>query len=195
MPTFLERYVVFKRSSMLFIFSLAYSACAAAQEFDGANMGALSGGAVEMAQDSPFVYPRAMHDQFMPPARGRDHGNRSHYRPAVVLPIPLPMDGISGFNSMYGFQYPGSYMPRDTPLHRFNGYVRCDPPDLYKEAAAGTTAGVAAQRLVKITSTRSLAAPVQSQPCPVYTINGEIPKQKSYNTTATMPSRKPPPLK
>lgn len=195
MPTFLERYVVFKRSLMLFIFSLAYSACAPAQEFDGADMSALSGGAVEMAQDSPFAYPRAMHDQFMPPARGHDYGNRLHDRQAVVLPIPLPMGGISGFNSMYGFQYPGSYMPPDTSLHRFNGYVRCDPPDLYKEAAAETTAGVAAQRLVKITSTRSLAAPVQSQPCPVYTINGRIPKQKSYNTTTTMPSRRPPPLK
>jgi hypothetical protein len=99
------------------------------------------------------------------------------------------MGGGSGYNTMQGFQYPGSYMPRDTPLHKFNGYVACDPPDLAGETkAAGATAGTRVQRLVKITSTRSLAAPGHQQPCPVYTINGEIAKQQSHTTTTRPPS-------
>jgi hypothetical protein len=153
----------------------------------------MSGPAAGMAQnsfDSQFAYPLPNHD----PAATHDFDSRQNGRsfaqPLIVVPMPPPNNGMSGFNSTYGLQYPGSYMPRDTPLHRFNGYVTCDPPDLSKEKPAGTTSGTTAQRLIKITSTRSLAAPAQSQPCPVYTINGEIPKQKSYNTTTTMPSQR-----
>ncbi|WP_143860911.1 hypothetical protein [Nitrosovibrio sp. Nv4] len=149
-----------------------------------------SGAAAGMAQDSPFVYPSAMHDQFARhgAAYNQHNGHQNKGasgRPLIVLPVPLQGNGMSGFNSMYGFQYPGSYMPRDTPLHRFNGYVVCDPPELPTEAT--TEPGAVARRSIKITSTRSLAAPAHSQPCPVYTINGEIPKQKSYTTK---PSRR-----
>ncbi|MBN9124510.1 MAG: hypothetical protein BGO99_09070 [Nitrosospira sp. 56-18] len=102
--------------------------------------------------------------------------------PRVLL--PLPINGpLWGSQSRYGFQYPGSYLPAGTPLHRYNGYIVCNPP----AAAAG-------KRMVKITTTRSLAAPGDTQPCPVYTIDGEVPKTKNYTTTS-VPSttRNPPP--
>jgi hypothetical protein len=95
--------------------------------------------------------------------------------PRMLLPLPFNSP-IWGFQARYGFQYPGSYLPAGTPLHRYNGYVVCDPPP----AAAG-------KRIVKITTTRSLVAPGDTQPCPVYTVNGEIPKGKSYTTTTNMP--------
>lgn len=98
--------------------------------------------------------------------------------------LPLLINGpLWGSQSRYGFQYPGSYLPAGTPLHRYNGYIVCDPP----AAAAG-------KRMVKITTTRSLAAPGDTQPCPVYTIEGEVPKTKNYTTTS-VPSatRNPPP--
>ena len=96
-------------------------------------------------------------------------------------------------NSPYGFQFPGSYMPRETPLHRFNGYVVCDPPDLSEAVTPDKATSPPARRLVKITSTRSLAAPESSQPCPVYTINGQPPKQKNYATTSLPPPPNLPP--
>ena len=95
--------------------------------------------------------------------------------PRMLLPLPINSP-IWGFQTRYGFQYPGSYLPPGTPLHRYNGYVVCDPP----AAAAG-------KRIVKITTTRSLAAPADTQPCPVYTINGGVPEGKSYTTTNTAP--------
>jgi hypothetical protein len=91
--------------------------------------------------------------------------------PRMLLPLPINSP-LWGSQTRYGFQYPGSYLPAGTPLHRYNGYIVCDPP----AAAAG-------RRIVKITTTRSLAAPGDTQPCPVYTIDGEVPKGKSYATT------------
>ncbi|WP_143002960.1 hypothetical protein [Nitrosospira sp. Nsp1] len=176
---------------VLFIFGLAYSGQAPAQGWEAATPNTAASAPAEMAQDSPFIYPPAMNNPLVP--LGASHKQDQHLDrsslggPVVVLPMP-PMGGSSGYNNMHGFQYPGSYMPRDTPLHKFNGYVACDPPDLAGEtAAAGATTGAPARRLVKITSTRSLAAPAYQQPCPVYTVNGEIPKKQSYTTT-TKPS-------
>lgn len=189
MTTFSETYFVFKHLPALFIFGLSYSGYTQAQQLNSAEISVMSGTPAEMRQDSPFVYPPAMHNQFIPSVGGHNYGNHynrpSHGGPVVVLPMPVPMGGNPGFKGTQGFQYPGSYMPRDTPLHRFNGYVVCDPPNLPTETAAGTTAR-AAQRVVKTTSTRSLAAPSHSQPCPVYTINGEI-AGKTSNTMATSP--------
>lgn len=172
---------------MLFIFGLAYSGPAPTQEWEAATPNAAANPPAEMAQNNPFIYPPAMNSSLVPLGVSHRHDQRldrsSLGGPVVVLPMP-PMGGGSGYNNMHGFQYPGSYMPRDTPLHKFNGYVVCDPPDLAGETAApGATAGTPARRLVKITSTRSLAAPSYQQPCPVYTVNGEIPKQKGYTTT------------
>jgi hypothetical protein len=181
---------VIKLAATLFIFGLAYSGQASAQEWEAENLSAAGGSSAGMAQDSTFIYPPAMNGSLVPLAGADKHDQRldqsSYGKPVVVLPMPI--GGGSGYNNMQGFQYPGSYMPRDTPLHKFNGYVACDPPDLAGETkAAGATAGTRVQRLVKITSTRSLAAPGHQQPCPVYTINGEIPKQQGYITT-TRPS-------
>jgi hypothetical protein len=188
-PNFLEISVI-KLLIVLFIFGLAYSGQAPAQEWGAASLNAAASAPAEMAQDSPFIYP-PMNSPLVPLGASHRHDQRldrsSLGGPVVVLPLP-PTGGGSGYNNMHGFQYPGSYMPRDTPLHKFNGYVVCDPPDLAREtAAAGTTAGAPARRLVKVTSTRSLAAPDYQQPCPVYTVNGEIAKQQSYTTT-TRPS-------
>ncbi|SEO53467.1 hypothetical protein SAMN05216316_0435 [Nitrosovibrio sp. Nv6] len=185
-----------KSSALLIVFNLACSSRAPAQDLTAPDMNIRSGFETEMTQDTPFVYPPATHDQFA--RQGGAHNNHNGHqnantfgRPLIVVPVPLQGNGMSGFNSMYGFQYPGSYMPRDTPLHRFNGYVVCDPPELPTEATTEPGAGAVARRSIKITSTRSLAAPAHSQPCPVYTINGEIPKQKSYTTTTTTkPSRR-----
>ena len=96
--------------------------------------------------------------------------------PRMLLPLPIN-SSMWGFQTRYGFQYPGSYLPPGTPFHRYNGYMMCDPP----AAATG-------KRIVKITTTRSLAAPADTQPCPVYTINGGIPGGKSYTTTNTAPA-------
>ena len=47
--------------------------------------------------------------------------------------------------------------------------------------------------MVKITTTRSLAAPGDTQPCPVYTIDGEVPKTKNYTTTSVPSTTQNPP--
>ncbi|HET7061505.1 MAG TPA: hypothetical protein VFI43_04930 [Nitrosospira sp.] len=111
-------------------------------------------------------------------------------RPVIVLPVPLSQ-GRQLPADPYRFHYPGSYIPRDTPLHRFNGYIVCDPPDAAKkkgEARQGTNTGkptdqlpekAATPRLVKITSTRPLAAPDYLKSCPIYTINGQIQRDAS----------------
>ncbi|SEK63953.1 hypothetical protein SAMN05216387_102241 [Nitrosovibrio tenuis] len=132
------------------------------------------------------------------PAIPPNNSGYSFGGPVVVLPVPMPLPagGTPGSNNTngslntygnpYGFQYPGSYLPRDTPLHRFNGYVVCDPPNPPNGATGGasseSTGTPVARRLVKITTTRSLAAPGYLQPCPIYTINGEIQKSNSYTT-------------
>lgn len=188
------QYFAVKNCALLIVFNLACSSHAQAQELSAPDVRIPSGFATEMVPDSPFVYPPAMHDQFARQGAAHNHHNRHQNtslsgRPLIVLPVPLQGNNTSGYNSMYGFQYPGSYMPRDTPLHRFNGYMVCDPPELPREATTEPGAGAVTRRSIKITSTRSLAAPAHSQPCPVYTINGEIPKQKSYTTTTT-PSRR-----
>jgi hypothetical protein len=118
--------------------------------------------------------------------------------PIVVLPVPLPA-GTASTADAYGFQYPGSYTPRNTPLHRFNGYVVCDPPNPPDSATTGTNSGSklgssarstekptgkpAKPRLVKITTTRPLASPGHLQPCPIYTIDGRVQKNSGYSTT------------
>jgi len=119
----------------------------------------------------------------------QNHNGPSFGGAVVVLPVPLSADGTSGPTNPYGFQYPGSYMPRDTPLHRFNGYVVCDPPNNVNGANGGTSSKPArapvAQRVVKITTTRSLAAPGYLQPCPIYTINGEIQNNNGYTARSS----------
>lgn len=151
----------------------------------------------DMARNSPFLSPGAIPDHSHSPHYPRNnlnsfpHGRSSGYpggTPLVVLPVPLPANGMSGLNSGQGFQYPGSYMPPGTPLHRFNGYIVCNPPDLAVEANSGANP----KRVVKITTTRSLATPGHSQPCPVYTVNGEIQKQRDYTTRTTPPIRNVP---
>lgn len=111
--------------------------------------------------------------------------------PLVVLPVPLPMERLGGA-STNGTHYPGSYIPPDTPLHRFNGYVVCDPPHAVSASAETHSAGAVPKlsqkpvspRLVKITSTRPLAAPEYRQPCPTYTIDGRIQRNSGEPTKA-----------
>ncbi|SCY26540.1 hypothetical protein SAMN05216420_10443 [Nitrosospira sp. Nl5] len=182
-----------KHSALLIVLGLAaysgHSGYISAQEvnYADANMGfGPVGMTQDMAQNSPFLSPGAApahghSPQYpgnsFPPARSSGYPGG----PLVVLPVPLPANGMSGLNSGSGF--PGSYMPQGTPLHRFNGYIVCDPPDLAAEATTGATP----KRVVKITTTRSLSAPGHSQPCPVYTVNGEIQRQKDYTTGTTPP--------
>lgn len=190
-----------KNLATLLIFGLAYSNHAIAQELGSGDIdaaqdiGRMVGPSADMGQrylGSPFypsLYPPAMLNQPVPTEGLRGHDARPAHslgRPIIVLPVPPYI------NTMSGFQYPGSYMPRDTPLHRFNGYIVCDPPNLTRETTTETEAGAKAQRLVKITSTRSLAVPSHQQPCPIYTINGELPQQKSYTTTAVPSTRNAP---
>ncbi len=109
-----------KYLALLTGFGLAYSGFpgnSVAQESISptANTGSIP--AAEMSQET-----------FIPPLAIRNHNGPSFGGPVVVLPIPLAAGGTSGPNNTYGFQYPGSYIPRDTPLHRFNGYIVCDPP-------------------------------------------------------------------
>ena len=149
----------------------------------------------EMNQ-SLFVPARQIHN-----AAGPSTGvsvSPSSAVPIVVLPVPLPA-GTASTADGYGFQYPGSYTPRDTPLHRFNGYVVCDPPNPPDSATTGTNSesklGSSAKstekltgkpttpRLVKITTTRPLASPGHLQPCPIYTIDGRVQKNSGYSTT------------
>jgi hypothetical protein len=128
-------------------------------------------------------------ETFIPPQAIQNHNGPPFGAPIVVLPVPLPAGGTSGSNNTYGFQYPGSYIPRDTPLHRFNGYIVCDPPNTVSGANGGTTSeptnAPIARRMVKITTTRPLAAPGSLQPCPIYTINGEIQKNNDYTTRSS----------
>jgi hypothetical protein len=175
----------------------AYLACSvlvAAHEphFAGVNTGQISGG----MNQSLFVPARGIHNA-MGPSTGASVYPSSGL-PLVVLPVPLPA-GVASTAGGYGFQYPGSYTPRDTPLHRFNGYVVCDPPNSPDSAATGTNPGPnpgssanstekptgkpATPRLVKITTTRSLASPGNLQPCPIYTIDGRVQKKSGYSTT------------
>ncbi|SEM74178.1 hypothetical protein SAMN05216404_10129 [Nitrosospira multiformis] len=137
----------------------------------------------------PSFYPSMMLNQQVPIKGARDHDTRSNTypfaRPFLVLPVPPFV------NTMPGFYSPGNYMPRGTELHRFNGYVVCNPPNLNGETTAEISAGTTAQRWIKITSTRSPTAPTYPGPCPIYTINGELPQQKSRNTI--LPSSRTPP--
>lgn len=155
----------------------------------------------DMMQNSPFVSPGTMPDMMQnnpfvssgilpshnpSPPNGIPNSRNPGSRPGTPLVVlPMPANGMSGINTPYGFQFPGSYMPSGTPLHRYNGYVVCDQPDLSKGTTKGATSGTTAQRIVKITSTRSPSAPGYQQPCPVYTINGEIQQSKGYTTTTT----------
>ncbi|MGH8763319.1 MAG: hypothetical protein ACREUR_08825 [Nitrosospira sp.] len=185
---------MFKYFTLVVVLGLAHSGHsgkAAAQETGGMEMSMGSVPAriasdmgLGMAQNSPFLSPgsilspnqyRQGHLPYAPYGRPAGHHAGT---PLVVLPMPLPMNGMSGPHSMSGAQFPGSYMPQGTPLHRFNGYTVCDPPDL----AEGTTP----KRIVKITTTRTPASPSHSQPCPIYTVNGEIHPQKGYATTTTI---------
>ncbi|PTR16241.1 hypothetical protein C8R31_102255 [Nitrosospira sp. Nsp2] len=188
--------IVIKRFALLFLTGLAHSSQASAQEPDSFASSGITGevpsgmiGAGPLMHGSPVPpgqFPPA------PPYPASPYGNHQYGqygqqgnwagRPIVMLPMPLPMNNGAGFNNPYGFQFPGSYMPRETPLHKFNGYEVCDPPSLAENAGPGTPSSPPARRLVKITSTRSLAAPGSSQPCPIYTINGQLPRQNSYAT-------------
>ncbi|ARO87827.1 hypothetical protein EBAPG3_008640 [Nitrosospira lacus] len=168
-----------------------YSGHTAAQEASSTDvdMGAFPADTQQgMAQNSPFISPGTLLNH-NPPTSNRAPGgpNRSAQPGTPLILLPLPANSMSGFNSSYGTQFPGSYLPGGTPLHRYNGYVVCDPPDLGKGAAAGAGTGATAQRIVKITSTRSPSAPSHPQPCPVYTVNGEFQQPKGYTTT-------PPPI-
>lgn len=198
-----------KHLALLIVLGFAwsgYSSDTAAQEvnYRDVNMGSVPAGMLQgigqdinpgTIQDSPFLFPATPNPNHYP-QNGFPHGRSPGYLPGaplVVLPVPSLMNGMSGFNSMSGFQFPGSYIPQGTPLHRYNGYAVCDPPDLAAGATAGTTGGTTPQRIVKITSTRSPSAPSHPQPCPVYTINGEIQQPKNYTTTITPSIRNAPP--
>jgi hypothetical protein len=181
---------------------LVYSSQAFAQGMDSDAHSALSAYASpETMAASPYL-GQLPPGRFAPPPpqphAAYPYGSHNHGgpgRPIAVLPlpVPLPMNNASTLDNAYGFQYPGSYMPRETPLHRFNGYVVCDPPNLTEDGTRDTSSHPPARRLVKITSTRSLAAPGSSQPCPIYTIDGQPPKQKNHVTTNLPPPRNSPP--
>lgn len=173
---------------------LAYSSQAFAQETESFAHPALSADVAPGTMGAGPYIQQLPPGQFVPPSPyGSHQAGQWSGRPIVVLPVPLPMNNASTLNNAYGFQYPGSYMPRETPLHRFNGYVVCDPPNLTKDVTPDTPSYPPARRLVKITSTRSLAAPGSSQPCPIYTIDGQPPKQKNHVTTNVPPPRNLPP--
>jgi hypothetical protein len=193
---------VIKVFAPVFMIGLAYSGQAFAQGMDSEAHSALSAyTSPETMGASPYMAHLAP-GQFAPlsPQSHPAYPDGSHHqggpgRPIAVLPLPmpLPMNNGPALNSPYGFQFPGSYMPRETPLHRFNGYVVCDPPDLSEAVTPDKATSPPARRLVKITSTRSLAAPGSSQPCPIYTVNGQPPKQKNYATTNVPPPPNLPP--
>jgi|GEM_PF-2888135 len=196
-----------RHSTLLAVLGLIYSGypgCVVAQHMNamGANMGSLPMHmGHEMMQNSPFVSPGTMPDMIQnspfvssgilpnhnpspsPGIPGNGNAASTPGRPLVVLPVPA--NSISGINTPYGFQFPGSYMPSGTPLHRYNGYVVCDPPDLGKGTTQEATPGTTARRIVKSTSTRSPSAPGYPQPCPIYTIDGKIQPPKGYTTTTT----------
>jgi len=199
-PLFIGAMVMIKPPASLAIFGAvlaAFSCGLPAREAWGSDMGMMHGPGSQypdMGYNSPFapsLPPEALSGHSPYPHSSVYSGiqNPSSFgsgssaaMPRILLPLPINSP-MWGFQTRYGFQYPGSYLPAGTPLHRYNGYIVCDPP----AAAAG-------KRIVKITTTRSLAAPGDTQPCPVYTINGEVPKAKSYTTTNAPPViRNPPP--
>jgi hypothetical protein len=189
-----------KGSTALFyaLATLAFCGRVSAYESNADAPSVMNHSAMEMADNRPFMQEPASPYRFSPsgtayPYSGRNIG-QTPGRPIVMLPMPIPLDSGAGLGSPYGYHYPGSYLPRDTPLHRFNGYVVCDPPDISGNMVAGSVAGAPPRRLVKITSTRSLASPGRSQPCPVYTINGELQNQKG-RSAATMPFPNAPPTR
>ena len=185
----------------MFVIGLVYSSQAFAQGMDSDAHPALSAYASpETMGSSPYMGQLPGQFPPLPPQPHAASPYGSHHqggpgRPIAVLPlpVPLPMNNGSALNSPYGFQYPGSYMPRETPLHRFNGYVVCDPPNLTEAVTGGKATSPPARRLVKITSTRSLAAPGSAQPCPIYTIDGQPPKQKNHVMTNVPPPLNLPP--
>ena len=170
-----------RRLASLIVLGLAcpgHLGYAAAQEANamGANMGYIPGGmGHDMAQNSPFVSPGTLPNHNPYPHNSIPNSRLPGSTPgAPLVLLPVPANSMSGINTPYGLQFPGSYMPPGTPLHRFNGYTVCDPPAI----AAG-------QRIVKITSTRSPSTPSAQQPCPIYTINGQIQQPKGYTSTTT----------
>jgi hypothetical protein len=186
-----KRNPVIKKLVTLLIFGLPYSNGATAQELGSGEMDVpegtvlIAGPTAELTSSSPgssffssFYSPTSVNQ---PGVSAQAHGDtllnmHSFGRPVIVLPMQPYIDAVSGF------QYPGSYMPRGTPLHRFNGYIICTPPNLNRDTGAKAVAGTGAQRVIKITSTRSPSMPGHSGPCPIYTINGELPSQKSHST-------------
>ena len=173
---------------LLMTLGLAYSSYSggiAAQKFHFPDPDAAP--TVAELSQGPFISSPELHNP-NDPSTDASAGLPSS-APIVVLPVPLPGGGAPGSNNTYGLQYPGSYMPRDTPLHRFNGYIVCNPPntaDGANGAATSESTGTpVARRMVKITTTRSLAAPPYLQPCPIYTINGEIPDNNAYTTRSS----------
>ncbi|ABB74769.1 hypothetical protein Nmul_A1466 [Nitrosospira multiformis ATCC 25196] len=187
-PTF-KRNSVIKKFVMLLIFGLPYSN-ATAQEVGSREMGVPEGivpVAGSTAEGASSILGTSFYPPLYSPALINSPGVSAHApgtqldayslgRPVIVLPIQPYIGTVSGF------QYPGSYMPHGTPLHRFNGYIVCNPPNLNRDAEAGAVAGAGGRQIIKITSTRSPSIPGYSGPCPIYTINGELPPQKSHST-------------
>lgn len=181
-------FAVIRYPALLLVFWLGNSGPASAQEADAVLPEALPGkagmgGIGEIAPDSPYAMPmhigRDLSARISPfpsfagrPAQGA--------RPVVVLPVPSMSPYPAG--TMSGLHGPGSYVPRETPLHRFSGYVVCDSPPYHaaNTAASGGDAGTGGRpkRIVKTTSTRSPAAPGYLQPCPIYTVNGQLPPRE-----------------
>ncbi len=195
-----KRNPVIKKIVARLIFGLPYSNNATAQELGSGEMNVPEGTILisgPTAELTPSITGSSFYPSFYSPTPVNQpgvsvqaHGNtllnmRSFGRPVIVLPTQPYIDTVSGF------QYPGSYIPPGTPLHRFNGYIICNPPNLNRDAVAEAAAGTGAQRAIKITSTRSPSIPGHSGPCPIYTINGELPPQKSYSTILP-PGRTPP---
>ena len=189
----LAKYLV---TAVLGVAYSSYPGYTAAQEASGmdANMGAFPAQMHPgMAQNSPFISPDTIPNHNAYPYNRVPGGpNRGAPPGTPLILLPVPANSLSGINTPYGFQFPGSYMPSGTPLHQYNGYVVCDPPDPGKGTTTGAATGATAQRIVKITTTRSPSAPGYQQPCPVYTVNGEIRQPKGYTTTTTPSIRSAP---
>lgn len=184
-----------KNLAPLLIFGLVYSNHAAAQELSSGDMGVSEGAVpiaapiVEPARSFPgspfyssFYSPLLVNQHVSAEAHGYAHRNTHSFGQPVIV---VPMEPY--INTTSGFQHRGSYMLPGTPLHRFSGYIVCNPPNLNREKAVEAAAGSSAPRVTKITSTRSPSTPAYPGPCPVYTINGELPQQTSH-TTAIVPS-------
>lgn len=178
-----------KRSSIIAALALAYFACsapAAAQNADFSSLNAMQ--VLTPIDQHAFV----SEDEIYAGNASANAMAGLPSRPIVVLPIPLA-NGRQPPANPYGFHYPGSYIPRDTPLHRFNGYVVCNPPDTTggtsgRRSREDTPAGRRMEKssksgLVKITTTRPLSAPDSLQPCPIYTINGQIQRDPGLMTS------------